>query len=198
VQVNGAGKAVIAQGAGSREDVNVPLGATISAGQIYYASFDVLIAGTAPVTNVYFAHFKDAGAGSNFNGRVFATTAVAGGDFTFGISDAVGTTPSATFGSDFSFGTTYRLVVAYNFDLGTSQLWVNPTSMASPSITSTDVDTLQAMATFAFRQAAGNTTQTIDNLAVATTFSEVVPEPSAALLVVISIATLAFRRRKLS
>ncbi|GAA5481776.1 PEP-CTERM sorting domain-containing protein [Haloferula sargassicola] len=180
----------LVQGSGSREDVNASLGITMGAGETYYASFDVTVSGGS--TTAYFAHFKDSATG--FNGRIFVAAPSSGGDFTFGLSD-VGSSPDTTFATDFSFNTSYKLVVSYDYDTGLSELWVNPTSEASPSISSVTADPSQPMEAFAFRQGSGNSTEVIDNLVVATTFAEVVPEPSITLLGGIGLLGLLRRRR---
>jgi hypothetical protein len=182
---------VLNQGSGSREDVYVPLGTTITTGQTFYASFDVTVSGGS--NTVYFAHFKDGGSGTAFNSRIFIT-ASPGGDFTFGIGD-VGASATATFSTGFSFNTTYKLVVAYHYDSGVSDLWVNPVTESSEKITSTDADPSQVMSAFAFRQAAGNSVQVIDSLMVGTSFNDVVPEPSCVLLGAFGFLGLIRRRR---
>lgn len=182
-----SGEVILAQGGGSREDVNRSLGVTMSAGDIFRYEFDVTVTGTVAASNVYFAHFKDSGTG--FNARAFVAAPVDGGDFTFGIADTTGT-PDATFTSDFSYGTTYRLFGEYNFDTGLSALWIND---PSTKIFSENADVGQAMEAFAFRQAGGNTGMVIDNLVITA-----VPEPgSFAVLGIITASGVAarFRRR---
>lgn len=184
VQVAG-GEVILAQGAGSREDVNRGLGAVMGAGSIFRYEFDVTVTGTTAATNVYFAHFKDATTG--FNARAFVAVPVAGGDFTFGIGE--GSTLDTTFASDFSFGTRYRLFAEYNYNTGLSSMWINDPSTI---ISSTTADIGQPMEAFALRQAGGNTGMIIDNLVVS-----VVPEPGTlAVLGFAAIAGLAVRRRR--
>lgn len=189
VQVS-SGAIILAQGAGSREDVNYDLGQTMAAGDIWRFEFDVAVNGTANATNTYFAHFKDAGTGTLFNSRLFVAAPTSGGNFTFGIDENSGTTPGAVFNQAFNFGTTYRVFAEYNFDLGVTELWVG--SKANGVITSTVADIAQPMRAMAFRQAGGNTSMVIDNLVVTA-----VPEPTAAgLLALTGVAGLAFRRRR--
>jgi hypothetical protein len=80
------------------------------------------------------------------------------------------------------------VVVSYDFDSKVNKLWIDPTDESSPSLSTTSA-TSDPIIAFAFRQASPNTsnTQIIDNLAVATTFTEAltgvaVPEPSALAL----------------
>ena len=53
-----------------------------------------------------------------------------------------------------------------------------------------------AISAFALRQAGGNSSQTIDNLLVATTFGEVIPTPGSAALVTLGGLMIAGRRRR--
>ena len=181
----------LTQGAGSREDVNKALSATITTGQVFYAGFDLTVNDGS--TEVYFAHFMYNNTG--FTSRLFVTTPTTAG-FQLGIS-ANASSADVKSGTDLAFGTTYRVVQSYNFDTGAAQLWVNPTTIASPSVTSTSLDPSRAVGQFGFRQAAGNSTQLIDNLQVATTFGEAaaIPEPSSALLGAMGALALLRRRR---
>jgi hypothetical protein len=182
------------QGSGSREDVNVPVGATMGVGDTWYYAFDATVSGGS--TAVYFAMFMQGT--SNFEGKLFIEP-FTGYDFTFGISG--GSETVVNWGSGLTFGTDYRVVVSFNYDTKFSQLWVNPVSMASPSISTTG-NFQNAATAFAFRQAAGNSSQVIDNLVVATSFQEAftgvaVPEPSTfALAIAGGLACLAALRRK--
>lgn len=164
------GAAVLNQGSGSREDVNIALGQTMVPGDIWYYSMDVTVTGGN--TAVYFAMLMETA--SLFNARLWVSPSE-GSDFTFAISD--GSAIDATWGSGLTFGNTYKVVVAYDYDDGDSTLWVNPTSEASPSVTfngglSDDITS------FGLRQAGGNSSQVVDNLRVGDTFAAVaVPEP---------------------
>lgn len=184
-----SGAIQLVQGSGSREDVNVAIGATMGAGDVWRYEFDVTVSGTGAATNTYFAHFKDSGSG--FNARMFVAAPVAGGDFTFALAEQSGSTPTGTFSNDFVYGQTYRVFAEYNFDLGVSQMWVD--SKANGIIASTDADIAQPMEAFAFRQAGGNTSMVIDNLVITA-----VPEPSAlaALGAVSCLLVGAGRRRR--
>lgn len=192
IQVNN-GTISTVQGSGSREDANRDIGSVMGAGNVWYAGFDVTVTGADPAVTTYFAHFRDTGTG--FNSRIFVMDGGAGaGTFTFGIGDVAGT-PDASFAGSYAYGTTYRVVSSYNFDTGLSQLWISPTTQADPSIMSVSADIGQAMSTYAFRQAAGNTTQVIDNLAVGTTFADVVPTPGSLSLLGLG-GLVALRRRR--
>jgi hypothetical protein len=190
IQVGAAGT-TLAQGSGSREDANVPL-APIAAGQTYYFGLDVVVTGGN--TNVYFAHFKDAGTGTDFTTRTFVTP-FTGSDFTFGLS-AAGSAPDVTWATGLNFGETYRVIGAYTADTQVTRLWVNPLDESSTSISFTD-PAPAAVAAFALRQANANSTQLVSNLAVGTSFTAVVPEPSTVALAAagLGLAGLAARRR---
>jgi len=199
VQVTG-GAAVIAQGAGSREDVNTAFegGETASAGETFYAAFDLTIADpAATIVDVNFAHFL-AGT-TTFDGRLWVTAPTTAGyrlalSNDNSITDADGEVRTA----DLAFGTTYRVVTSYNFDAKTSSIWIDPTTSTAP-LTATDPGFSDAVASYAFRQAAGNTTQTVDNLIVATTPEEVgvtVPEPTS--LAAVGLGAMALLRRRRS
>lgn len=191
IQVGAAGT-TLGQGSSSREDANVPL-TPISAGQTFYFGLDVVVTGGS--TNAYFAHFKDAGTGTDFTTRTFVTPFV-GADFTFGLS-AAGSSPDAAWATGLSFGETYRVVGSYTADTQLTRLWVNPVNELSTNISSIDT-AAAAVAAFALRQGSGNSTQVVSNLSVGTTFTAVVPEPSTVGLAVaggLGLAGIAARRR---
>lgn len=189
------GKISIVQGAA--QDVNVPFAnGSMGAGDIYYAAFDLTVADPgAAVTPVYFAHFLDGT--SNFTSRLWMTIPTTSG-YRLGFSNdsSISDADGEVFTGDLSFGTTYRVVSSYNYDTGAGTLWINPTDFSSASISAADPGFSNTADGYAFRQAAGNTTQVIDNLVVGTSFSDVVvPEPTMLGLLGLAGLTLVSRRR---
>ncbi len=190
----GASGATVAHGSGSREDANVPL-PLIGAGQTYYFGFDAVVTGSS--ANVYFAHFKDAGTGTDFTTRVHVTAGPGGSDFTYGLSATASAAPDASFATGFAFGSTNRLVGSYQEGTNEIKLWVNPTDMLSTSLSLTD-PAAHATAAFALRQAGVSSTQVVSNLIVATTFNQAltgVPEPSSIALMFLSLGAMLIRRK---
>lgn len=177
-------------GSGSREDTNSGFG-TVTSGTLYYG-FDMTVTSAGSSYDEYVAHFKDDG--SDFTARFHIDPAGAGGDYTVGISGS-SSSPDATWATDLSVGETYNIIVGFDFGTGVSTLWVDATSAASTSITSS-ADTVPDLEAFAFRQSSsGGEVITFDNLVVATTFDEVVPEPGSLALLGLGGLLIARRRR---
>ena len=162
------------------EDVSATItGSPYAAGTLYYSllvNFSILPAGTGG----YFAHFGDTTTG--FRARLFATTVGAAPGF-YRLAINNGSTPiSATFATDLSLGSSYQAVVRYDLTAVATTLWLNPFLESDPSVSASDVVTGISVSRMALRQstATGNGmgTLTADNVRVATSFVEVVPEPS--------------------
>ncbi|MFK7911169.1 MAG: PEP-CTERM sorting domain-containing protein [Akkermansiaceae bacterium] len=179
------------------EDVNVPLGITLTTGSVYGA-FDFTVTAGAVVGGTDFEYFASFGNGTaDFTARVDVVAPTGGGDFTLGISGGSGTAQD-TWGSDLTFSTTYRALIKYDRDSGIASLYVDPASEASASVSGT-ADT-NDVTNFYFRESnsSANETIVIDNLRVATTFSEalVVPEPSSTALLGLGGLALLIRRKR--
>jgi hypothetical protein len=146
-------------------------------GQTLYAGFDLTESGNA--SNVYFAHFL---AGASHVNRLFVTP-FNGSNFTLGIGNGTAS-PTVTWASGLTNNTAYRVVLSYEFDSGTSRLWINPANQTSSSISFIDVATLPISA-FGVRQAivpfTGQSSQVLDNLVVGTRFRDVLAIPAPAL-----------------
>lgn len=181
-------QAVLTQGAGSREDVNLPFTA-IGAGQAIYASFDFTNNGDSAA--VVFAHFLQGT--TNFRARAWITPALLGGNYTVGLSD--GSTIAATWAADLTYGTTYKAVIAYDFSSQVNRLWINPVDELSTNLSVTGTAGSSAIAAFALRQAGTASTQTIDNLVIGTTFGDVIPTPASLSLLGLG-GLVALRRRR--
>ncbi|HVT30935.1 MAG TPA: hypothetical protein VHE81_23215, partial [Lacipirellulaceae bacterium] len=170
VQVS-SGTIGLAQGSGSREDVNVPFegGFAAGAGSVLYSGFDLTVPdpGTT-ITSTYFAHFLQGT--SNFTSRLWVTTPSTIGYRLALSNDSALDLDGEAYSGDLVFGTTYRVVTKYDFDNQNGEMWINPVDESSPSFAATDPGFSDAVNAYAFRQAAGNTNQTIDNLYVSTTF----------------------------
>ncbi len=198
VQVS-SGTISLAQGSGSREDVNAPFQTgPIGDGDVMYSGFDLTVPDPgAAITNTYFAHFLEGT--SSFAARVWITAPTTSG-YRLALSNDSSITDGdgEAFTGDLAFGSTYRVVTKYDFDNANSMLWIDPVNEASASISATDPGFSDNVEAYAFRQAAGNTIQIIDCLSVATTFDEAmvcIPEPSTVALMVLALGLVGLGRR---
>ncbi len=188
VQVSG-GTIVLNQGSGSREDVNLGAGAILGNGETWYAGFDMKNSGGS--ASVYFAHFIQGTSG--FDARVFITAPTSGGNYTVGFSSS--STIAATWATDLTFGEWNRIIISYSRGTGEARLWINPISQASTNLMYISPFANTAMEGIAFRQAAGDSSQMIDNVNLGTTFDDVVPAPGPAALMVLGGMTILRRHR---
>lgn len=206
--VNGA----IAIGS-SGQDVYSPLTTPtiLSDGQSIYFSLAINVS-AAQSAGDYFLHFTpNAGNTSLFYSRLFIKSVTGG--FELGWLGTSGGTGIPTYGTTvLSLNTPYQVVMAYNFSAttptnSTGAVFVNPTDpivgnntayLTANWLTTTTPDT-NSIAAVNFRQGSAGSaaTLTVDNLVVATSFSDVVPEPSTLVLVGLGgLACLGGLRRK--
>ena len=203
IQVS-SGTIGLVQGGGTREDDNVPFETgAIGAGDVVYSGFDLTVPDPgAAIVDTYFGMFLQGT--SNFTSRVWVTAPTTSGyrlalSNDNSITDADGEARS----TDLAFGTTYRVITKYDFDNQNGMLWIDPVNESSASISATDPGFSDAVSAYAFRQATGNTVQTLDNLYVSTTFQGAltgaeVPEPASVGLVMVAGLALMFIRKRAS
>ncbi len=183
--VNGTVK-LITQSA-SAEDVNKSVGATMGAGDVWYAGLDVIV-GSSSLGKDYFAHFLQGT--SNFAARVGVDIG-SGGKFAFGLLGVPAYSEALT-AFVYDVEQTYRVVTSYNFTTGLCTMWVNGTEVLTQNWYTGNANTA-----YAFRQgSSGSLRLTVDNLVVATSYAEAaVPEPATMALLGLG-GLLAVVRRK--
>jgi len=205
------GAAYLSQGSGSREDAHTNFlnNEVAGAGSKYWAGFCVKVTGTDPLSNVYFAHFKDSGT-SNFVARVGVTDPSVT-DFQVALFSA-SSTVGATWPTPLLYNTWHRIVTSYEFTTGLQEMWVDPNPALGPydpgqvtPISWTGFAST-AIEDYSFRQAtitptSGVSQQTIDNLAVGNNISDwpdvaspCIPEP--ATLSLLALGAFALLRRR--
>lgn len=168
-----AGKITLEQSGGSGEDVNATYAAQAATARTF-SSFDLMVPSGATLGGSdYFAHFRTS---SNFNyrTRVYVQSPTGAGNYSIGLSTTSGGA-TATWPTDLTFDVTYKVVTAYDASTGTSDLWIDPVSEASSSISSADAAAAgEPVDSYAFRQGSSVTAfQVIDNLLIGQSFDDV-------------------------
>jgi hypothetical protein len=173
------GSALVAGGAGSREDANKAIGSSANSGSVY-ASMLINIS-SASATEDYFFHFMPGSSGSEFTGRVVVKQSGAG--YQLGIVRSSGTNVSVYSSSVLSYNTTYFIVVKYTFVASTTNdvasLFISPalssTEPETPSATysaATGADA-SAIANIALRQGSNAYSVAVDYIRVGTAWADV-------------------------
>ncbi|HZZ44858.1 MAG TPA: PEP-CTERM sorting domain-containing protein [Tepidisphaeraceae bacterium] len=195
-----SGAAVVNEATGVQDDNSTFAGGvTATTGSVLYSSYTVNVsAPTGTLAPVYFGMFLNGT--SNFTSRVsIAAPATAGDGYRIALSQGSSTTAAGVIlTADLAFGTTYTIATSYDYTNKNGSLWLNPVDTSSaPLGTTTDSGFSDAVGAYAFRQssATGNSSITIDNLKVGTTFADVVPEPSTLSLLGLGALSI-IRRRK--
>lgn len=146
-----------------------------------YTRFTVNFSALPGTGGDYFAHFKGTGT-SGYSARCFAMTETAApGRFRIGIANA-GAVPSVIFPTDLELNTDYTVVTKYAVSNAVATLWVNPSSQASQSVTASDTTAAGAVVAFAFRQSGGIGNCYVDDLVVATDFSDLASDVAPAIV----------------
>lgn len=146
-----------------------------TSGVLLYSGFSLVMSNLPSSAGNYFAHFKDSITGTTFRGKIFAsTTNAAAGCYRLGIANAASSV-SAQFPLDLQTKQNYLVVTRYNTGTGETVLWVNPTTEASQSIAATDSTTATSISAYGLRQDTAIGISYLDNLAIGTSFGDVVP-----------------------
>ena len=213
-----SGQAVVKSGNPASEDAN-RLAANASGPQVmvlgdkwYYAAVitvnDERADPNVGLNNDYFMHFKDDGFG--FRGRAYIDDpADPNNDFTIGLSASSGG-QAVAWPVDLNFGQTYKIAVSYEFNTGTTNLWVDPVNEASAFITDTNVaGAATDIESLALRQdfssGGGDHEILVDSVAIGDDFDSVflnsmngsnIPEPASIGLAVMAVAGIGCARRR--
>jgi len=151
------------------EDVNAAL---TPSGDTLYAGLTVRFTTLPSSGGDYFCHFKNSS--TTYRPKVFATTSgAATGQLRLGISNG-SNSPDQILGVDLLLNTDYRLVFRYTISSPSGTLWVNPASEGDPFVTAADSASSTTIVAFALRQSSGIGDIEIDNLAIGTSFGDVV------------------------
>ncbi len=181
VQVS-AGRVFLTQN--NSEDVNHPL-----AGEPYspttnvwlYSSFTFNFSALpAGASGAYFCSLTPASGTGQFVDKIFATTNGApANSFHIGVANFSNSAANVLLSSNLNLNTDYLLVTRYIPSNGLSTIWINPTAETDPSVAAADTGTLPNVGALALRESFsspnGMGSLYIDDVTVATSFAEVLP-----------------------
>jgi hypothetical protein len=184
----------------SGEDVRVSLGSGYTTGVLYYSALVTPL--SAPTTaggDYFFSGYSTASPGGGYFGRVFFSTTATG--FTFGLSNG-GSTPT-DWTSDVTINTEYLVVLRLDVAARTATMGVfdplaKPISDSELTIAGGAASgTTGAIDALALRQGSGSGgfSNQIDAVMVSDSITQLVPEPSSALLAGLGGLMLLRRRR---
>jgi len=159
------------------EDFNrefIPLFFPPTNGWVLYSSFKVNFSQLPSSAGSYFAHYKDDST-LNFRSKVFACTQEAQeGALRLGITlnlSSIGT--NALHPTAIATNTEHTVVTRYDLGTGWCTLWIDPVDENDVSVSAPDSTSAITVYSFAFRQAAGIGTFTVDDLKIGTSFADV-------------------------
>lgn len=163
----------LVSGAGNRQQIALPLGARLSSGKVF-VSYDLKVS----AYNAPYFYSQLSSADNQTFAKVFLIAPAAGGNYRLSIGNNNFSAPEDLATADLQFNTAYKVVVSYDYDTGLSELWVNPSSESSPKLSSIgDINPGRGVNQLIFAQGSSNAVQTLDNLIVATSFTEVLSAP---------------------
>lgn len=168
-EVNVTGGGVELNGA-ETEDVNAALtnSVTPASGGVVFTRFTFTLAQLpSGASTVYFAHLNSS---SSQRGKIFLTT-TGNGLFRLGVGNS-GSSPSRMWAADLYPNQSYTVLTRYVVSNAVTTLWIDPVFVASPSITGMDVANPTTISAFGLRQESNLGVVFVDDLFVATSFSE--------------------------
>jgi len=180
------------------------LGESVASGSLYYAFLFRASEASTTSGGQRIAGFGTGAAGTDsMRGQLWLKSGGDDGTFLFGISTYAGSSSLTNWwGSGLETNTDYLVVVKYDLDIGTSQLWIDPTSSESPSITAIDALNTSTRSTMGFynRTNVNLGSFMIDDLVVGTSFGDValatIPEPTSLCLLLALPCLLVLVRRR--
>ena len=147
-----------------------------------YAYFELVVPpGASGSAFEYFAHFRSTPDTLAYRARVYVGSFTATG-YRLGLTatSAGVSHPIEVWPVELSYTRAYRVVQSFDASNGVAELWVNPADENSPRITSASAAAAgAALGSYGFRQSSLNDSyQVIRDLAVGSTFAEVLPPAS--------------------